>query len=429
MIEELRKFLKYGKEKADFVEISLDKIEKDELSVENNKLKSASYSDIKHVLVRTWIDGKLGVAVSNALDKNVIDNAINCAKNSVKKEFFYGLPNKQKYGKIKNIYDKEVEECGEKLSGILNVFLAQFDNRKAFVSEAQASAGVVHSFLVNSEGIEADEKSSFIDLDAGCVAKGNEDSSVSDSISSRKFFKLNDVESFGQSLCEETELFLKCEKLKKFEIPKIVVLQEHALNNILEDAFLENFNAENLIKESSILKGKENTEIASKDFNLIDDGLLEGGMGSGSFDSEGTACRRNGLVEKGILKNFIYDYNSAVHLKKQPTGNASADSIDFNNILISPGNKEIESEIDNAIIIKNVIGTHTANSFTTDFSVNSNLSYYLKNGNKIPLKNFMISGNFLNMLKNIELIGKKIIVKGDFYTPAIAFNSVNVTSY
>jgi PmbA protein len=178
-----------------------------------------------------------------------------------------------------------------------------------------------------------------------------------------------------------------------------------------------------------MFKNEEGKKVFSEQFSLYDDSLLPEGIASSRFDDEGTACQTTKLVERGVLKGFIYDYNTARHLKKQPTGNSRSDTTDFTNIIVKPGSKSIEQEIDKALIIKLVLGSHTSNPITTNFSVNPVLSYCLDKGKKIPVKDFLITGNFINMLKNIVLIDKKIITKENFYIPAIAFQGMQINVF
>ncbi len=49
---------------------------------------------------------------------------------------------------------------------------------------------------------------------------------------------------------------------------------------------------------------------------------MDGKFASASYDDEGVPRRRNMLVEKGVLKGFIYDLKTAAQSGVESTGNA-----------------------------------------------------------------------------------------------------------
>ncbi len=428
MLDKLKKLIKYGEKKADFIEINVSESDNNEISIQKNNVKSFSSKNLQNVFIRTWIKGKKGIANGDILTKQLVDDAIKNARNSQKQDFFYGLPGKQKYGKVKGLFDKgflDIDWINEKLSELSDVFLKQFENQKIYVPSASLYSAFSRVYLANSQGVEAEDKFSYMSLSGEALSRNKKGMTVYESIESRKPFSLEQVENFGKNLRKETELFLNAQKLKKFKVPKNLILQDYALFEIFENAFLSNFNSENLLKGRSIFQHKKGDKLFSEKLSMGDKGLLKGGIGSRSFDDEGTRVENTGLIEKGVLKDFIYDYNMAKYFKQKPKGNSYSDGIGFNNVFIEPGSKAIEEEIDKALIVRVVLGSHTANPFTTSFSVSPVISYYLDNGEKIPVRDFLLSGTFLEMLKDV-FVDNKIINKGNFYCPAIAFKDFGV---
>lgn len=59
---------------------------------------------------------------------------------------------------------------------------------------------------------------------------------------------------------------------------------------------------------------------------MIDDGTVPGRRGSGGFDDEGTPCRKNVVIDQGVLKGYLQDRLSAWKLEAQPTGNGRRES-------------------------------------------------------------------------------------------------------
>jgi len=94
---------------------------------------------------------------------------------------------------------------------------------------------------------------------------------------------------------------------------------------------------------------------------------------------------------------------------------------------VSPSNFIIEphgkiNDFDEYLYINTLIGTHTSNPITGDFSVEISNSYIVKDGEEIPVKKGLLSGNIFESLKtaipldNVEqrgkLISPAIMIKG-----------------
>jgi len=82
-------------------------------------------------------------------------------------------------------------------------------------------------------------------------------------------------------------------------------------------------NGERVLQGASFLKDKLNQKIASDLITIIDDGLLPKGLASRPFDGEGVPTQKRAIVEKGILKSFMYNTIVAKRAGVKSTGNAS----------------------------------------------------------------------------------------------------------
>ena len=60
-------------------------------------------------------------------------------------------------------------------------------------------------------------------------------------------------------------------------------------------------------KGTSLFSGRMGAQVASKGVSVVDDGTIENRRGSITIDDEGTASRRNVLIEDGILVGYMQD--------------------------------------------------------------------------------------------------------------------------
>ena len=184
------------------------------------------------------------------------------------------------------------------------------------------------------------------------------------------------------------------------------------------EAFTGIFSAEAVQKNLSLLKGKLNEKIASDKFTLIDDPYMEDGLASKSFDGEGVACKYKRVIDKGVLKTYFHNLKTAKKDGVETTGNASKGSykssigISPSNFYVEKGERELNemvADLDKGILITELQGLHSGlNSISGDFSLAA-LGYLIESG-KIsrPLEQITVSGNYFEMLKNIEETGSDL---------------------
>lgn len=210
---------------------------------------------------------------------------------------------------------------------------------------------------------------------------------------------------------------------------------------ILLDAFSPIFSADNVLKGLSLLK--ENTVIASKQLNIIDDPNYKNSKLKIPFDDEGVKTYSKDIVSEGTLKTLLYDLKTAIKLNKTSTGNGIRDSYNSpiktapTNLYIKPGDytfEDLVEKLDFGVIITDLKGIHAgANSITGDFSLESK-GFYVEGGKlKYPLNSITIAGNFYDIIKNIEYIGNDsnfmyINSSSSIETPSIVFKKLDVSS-
>ncbi len=192
---------------------------------------------------------------------------------------------------------------------------------------------------------------------------------------------------------------------------------------------------------------KLHKQVAASSFSMIDDGTFNKGLNTYAFDEEGHPSQRNELIKDGVLQMFLYDQFSALESSAKSTGNAMRAERNESNTsykvppttcarnIILEGETMAEEEmikgVKNGIIVHDVLGAHTANRASGDFSVAIYCGYAIKDGEiAYPLKGGMIGGNMPEMLKgavlanNYKLVGSMSPASG--YVPSIKFENVRV---
>ena len=164
--------------------------------------------------------------------------------------------------------------------------------------------------------------------------------------------------------------------------------------------------------------------------------MFAGGLRTGIFDGEGVPHQKTPVIEKGILRNFLYDNYSAKKEGKESTGNASragylsTPGIDTTNFHILPGNKtseEMLSEVDDGLIVYYLQGAHSSNPVSGEFSVVATPAWKIKDGEITHCsRGVMLAGNIFELLKNISVVGGNERQMGSIIAPWVMVENVRV---
>jgi len=219
------------------------------------------------------------------------------------------------------------------------------------------------------------------------------------------------------------------------ELP--VVFSPRAVQSLLEFTLIPQLSAENVQREQSPYYDKKGMEIASEIITIVDDGTMPQGINSRKMDGEGIPSEATSLVEKGILKNFLYDSYTANKDAVVSTGNAlrNFDNLPApgaTNFIINGSSKaskeEMLAEIREGLFITDVIGAHTASRTSGDFSVVAQNTLGIKAGELFPVKQVMITGNMQEVLKHVEIIGTDTRQIYNAVSPSIMVSKLKVVS-
>jgi PmbA protein len=133
------------------------------------------------------------------------------------------------------------------------------------------------------------------------------------------------------------------------------------------------------------------------------------------------------LVEKGVLKSFVYDYSSALRAGKKPTGNAVRGSyrdlpqVGFSNYYMEKGGAKPEDIIRNTangLYVTKLAGWWLGiNPASPDYS-SAATGLWIKNGELAqPVSGVTIASTVLDMLAGIDAVGDDLVFKGGIRCP------------
>ncbi len=329
-----------------------------------------------------------------------------------------------------SIYDGEGLETddSEKISLLVNMEreIKDFDRRIAATRNCELHESEVHVRIVNSNGLDEEASRTLYTLLGLCVAEDGDEVSWYDYVWSHRF---RDIDGAGlaRRVAEKALSFLGGEQIRTGRYDGILTPQASAdMLDILSESFL----GESLFKNKTRLKGKEGTGCFSEKLTIIDSGMK--GTGSFPFDGEGMPSKETVVVEKGLFGGFLYESYYGRKMGRPSTGNAVRGSIreaphnSPRGIFIQPGTEDILKGFCDGVVIEELMGTHTANTITGDFSLGA-LGHLYEEGKARPFKGVIFSGNIFDILGSVDAVGDDLRFYGSVGSPSIFVRGLKIS--
>ncbi len=398
------------------------------VQIEHGAISNESAQEIGGIGVRVLKDRAFGFSHVDKLDEKkveeAVENAYHIAKASIP-DHNNSLPQQKPFPKIRGIYDKRIVDL--QVEEVVGMTKSMLDAALRYDQRVRADMGgietrVEEEALANTEGVDAAETRTFLGVFIWGLAKENGEvtSSTEDYGYSHKL-DLN-IEKIGTTFAERAVKQFGAKKIESFE--GTIILDFAPAGELMAGALAFGVRSDNVQRNASPLKGKIGSELAVPQFSVIDDGLLKGGMMTKAFDDEGSPRKKTPILEKGVLKNFLYNAYTSKKEGTESTGNASrrpmglffTPSLSFesppqllpSNLIIEPGNRtkdQLVEEVDRGILVGRFAGNTEASN--GNFSGSVKQGYLIENGEiKHPLIGAMISGNSYKLMKAISGISK-----------------------
>lgn len=193
-----------------------------------------------------------------------------------------------------------------------------------------------------------------------------------------------------------------------------VVMQNGWGGVLVHEAVGHPLEADNIAREIGAFTGKLGQKVASDVFTMVDDGSIPNMRGTLPWDDEGTATRRNVLIQDGVLQGYMTDVLSARQLGLGRTGNGRRESFRYisiprmTNTFIDRGDAEpadILASTPSGLYVQSLSGG-SVNPVTGDFNFTCREAYLIENGQKTtPVKGATLVGNCMDVVSNVDAVG------------------------
>lgn len=411
-----------------------------EVFIENNDLKQAKSQAISSIGIRVLLNGSVGFYSVNRLSKDDVKGAVSMAIKVARvspKDRYNSLPSRSKVRLLRGVYDRKAESFEASDAAGLAAEMLQaaksYDSRVSVDSGNLASAVATHA-LANSNGTELKERiSTFSWSIMGMAIEDSNVSSFDFQSGGSHFVKDIDARRASVEFAETVVNSLGPQRITSFRGE--MLLTPSAVNELVEDVISHSINSDTVQKKSSQFAGKLGKKVSSELLAVEDDATNTEGLGAASFDREGVPHRRNVVIEKGVLKKFLYNTYTARKDGVRSTGNAggstsSPPSVSATNFIIRPGKSSLDalvSEMENGIIISRFSGN--VNPVNGDFSGVVKGGRLVRNGEiKHAVKGVMMAGNVFDALRHLTGVSREQKAILDSILPYMRFDNVSFTA-
>lgn len=432
MIYEIAETAKKSVEgKCDAFEIYIDETKSIELDSKKEELNFAKEEIEKGIGIRVIRDNKIGFAFTSNMDK-ITETGLQAIENTKlnKQDENYSFSEVEKVPAVKKVYDEKFNDLDlDESVELLKTVITTASDSGCDVTGSGFSASAGKSLILNSNGVSIENEGTGFGIGLSVLIQKEGQIATAYNSQSSRFFDL-DGEKLANDVCNLAKSSLDTKPIETNDYD--VVLDYYAATGLLQ-TFIGAFDGENVRRGRSILKGKIGSEIANPTLSVIDNPLLEKGMLSSKCDGEGSISQKTDLIKDGVLNSFIYDIYTANKENVKTTSNGYRGSY-LTTPAISPTNLEFKfsemkdlSEIDKGVLTTSVLGAHTANPISGDFSVEASNAFKIENGEITdPINKAMISGNIFEIMKKVEGLNTEIKQYGSYIIPKLLVHDLRV---
>lgn len=392
------------------------------------------------VSIRVLKGGGMGFSFSTSMAEadlvRMVDNALVGAEAQTP-DADYGFPEPSRYEELPGLFDEGLAAVAEeeKVARAMDLerLVLAADPRVTKVRKSAYSESTVETRIVNSRGVDGICRGTSVSASVSAIAEENGQSQMGWDFDFHNRFADLAVEPIAARAAAKATGLLGAGKIPTMRCP--AVLDSYVATEILE-VLAPAFLAENVQKGKSLLAGKKGERLFARELRIRDDGTLSGGAATAPFDAEGVPKRNTVLVEEGVLQGYLYDTLRARKEGVGSTGNASRCGIKspphmgISNLFIENGTvtfTDLFAGIGRGILLTDVMGMHTANPISGDFSVGAS-GFLVEDGRVTrPVKGIAIAGNILDIFRGVEAVGNDLRLYGAIGAPSLRIAALDVS--
>ena len=394
-------------------------------SIEKNSVGFTQVGGEAGIGLRVQKDGRLGFAYYSDLARQdaAIEQALAVAAKAEPSRFVFPVP--QAYPVVGGTWDHPLAEYDTDagLEAVREIIAgARAVHAGVTVSGGSIGVGAVAAGLVNSEGVEFAARSTGFGASAYVVLKDGDN--VATGFEGHETTRLDaladDPRLVGQKAARQA---LDTLHPSDWGDPRdtTVVFTPDAAAALIEFITVPALHGDKAARGESLFSGKLGEPMVDERILLVDDPTRDAGLGSAPADDEGLPSRKVPLLRDGAPRAFLYDLGAAYEygggdaaatasavrsggLSDDRTYQEAPTTHARNVVLTARDARPLEAliaDIDDGILVHDLLGAHTANPTSGDFSVSSTVLFRIRQGALAgAVSGVMLAGNLPRLLRD-----------------------------
>lgn len=409
------------------------------IEIANQELETMKLAEDSGIGLRVFSKaGKVGFSYST--DLNTIDDLARQALSNSHKSFADDnntLPNlPQKIANL-NLLDKKIVKAtiDDKINLAKQVESSarQTDNRVTRTERCVYKDAEYGVALANSNGLATYYRAGYCGLYGIVLAEKDGDVQTGSGLNFSRNFDDLDADFVGREAAQDATMLLGA---KSIGTTKATLVLNSQVATSFFSVLIPALCADSVQKGRSLFNGKIGKKVVSPLINLVDDGRLDDGIASSPVDGEGCPTQRTHLIVNGTLNSYLYNAYTAAKDKVASTGNGSRGSfksmpeVGPTNIFVQAGamkREQLIQEVKDGFYVTSVMGMHTANPISGDFSIGA-AGVWIKNGKfKQAVRGVAIAGNILDLFGQVDAVADDLRFYGSQGAPTIRISNITVS--
>jgi PmbA protein len=384
------------------------------------EIESLSSAASAGVGVRSVTGGRQGFAYAGSLDEAVVAETLAEARDNATFATFdehLGLAEPDGVAPVSlDLWDESVLSVSTATKVALALELERrvrgVDHRVRQVAYCDYGDMAFESAVASSTGIAASARRTMCGLSVMAIAGEGSDSQTGTGFSAGRGFASLDPARTAIDAVERATRLLGATKAKS---ARLVVILDPRVTSTFLGVISSALSGEAVTKGRSFFAGRVGEEVAAGALGLVDDPTDARAFGASRYDAEGLACRRNVLIESGILRGFVFDTVAARRASTSSTASAvrggytSTPVAGCRALLLSPGvldARGLMAKVGEGLYVQSVTGVHSGvNAVSGDFSVGAE-GLMVRGGEFAePVREVTIASTLQKMLQSVLHIG------------------------
>lgn len=418
-------FLLAKTKEFDNIQITEEAKKENSIYLVNKKIED--YTDCEKITytVKAEKNGKTEQVYTEYLDETVIDLLLEKIEETDSKYEDAYLDLKEN-----NLVEEKVDLDIKKEIELLTELNSLTDDYENIQSLETAYTDVyTKTRIINNKGVDIATSSHNYELYVEASAKENETiATYSESmiVSDKNNIKFNEI--------IKNALILSClgTKKKRLENRKYNIILNNKVSSYILNELQKMLSAEAVHQKKTCLENKKNEKVFSNKLTIVEEPLNKDYPGYTIFDKEGTNTFNKTLIEKGTIKNYLYDIKEAIVDKVESTGN-KYNGIGTRNMYIQPGTKTLEElffEMKDGIYITHYLGSMGSSVNISSGNISFQIfGYIIENGKLVGgFEPAVLTTTIFELFSNIKEIGNDLKFSSrTAASPSLYINEISIS--